>query len=119
MPWDSQYWPSLISFTIFYIALLVTPGPDCAITIRHSLGYSRLTGLASVIGTVTAMGLHVTYALLGLSLLIAESYWGFTITQYAGSYFLVYLGISSLRAKSRLVDIKNTNLGSLQLKKKT
>ncbi|MCP4924182.1 MAG: LysE family transporter [bacterium] len=104
MPWDPQYWPGIVSFAAFYIVFLISPGPDCAVTIRHSLGHSRITGLCSALGTATSMGMHVTYALLGVGLFVAESYWGFTIVKYAGVLFLTYLGVCSLRAKPHLKE---------------
>lgn len=59
----------------------------------------RAEGLVSCFGTGLGGLLHVFAAALGLSLLIAQSAWAFTLLKYVGAAYLLYLSVRMLRRK--------------------
>ncbi|MCD8542433.1 MAG: LysE family translocator [Gammaproteobacteria bacterium] len=77
------------------------PGADFAIVTKNSLLHSRKAGLYSAIGIVAAMGIHMTYCVLGFAVIIRQSPWLFHGIQYAGAAYLCYMGINLLKQHDR------------------
>jgi threonine/homoserine/homoserine lactone efflux protein len=65
--------------------------------LTRSLKGGRSEGLASSFGTAIGGLGHVVAAAFGLSALLATSATAFALVKYAGSAYLVYLGIRTLR----------------------
>lgn len=88
---------TVISLTII---VAVMPGPDFAIVVRNSLSDGKLAGIMTAAGIALALGVHVTYALAGIGLLISQSILFFNILKLVGAVYLVILGISMYRSAS-------------------
>ena len=86
--------------TFFTAALLlnITPGPDMAYVLAHSVRRGRRAGFVAMGGVWTGAFLHVVLAALGLSALLASSAVAFTLVKYLGALYLVWLGIQAWRA---------------------
>jgi threonine/homoserine/homoserine lactone efflux protein len=91
--------PSL-AFFVAALVLAVTPGPGIAYVVARTAAGGRREGLASCVGTGIGGLLHVGAAVLGLSVLLAQSAAAFSVVKYIGAAYLVYLGIRLLLAKS-------------------
>ena len=87
---------SLLPFLIAALVLAITPGPGIAYVVARTVAGGRGEGLASCLGTAVGGLLHVLAAALGLSLLIAQSAWAFSVLKYLGAAYLVYLGLRIL-----------------------
>ena len=87
-------------FTVVAITsvVMVTPGPDMLLVLRNTVVAGRRAGLRTSCGVLTGNLVHVTYCLLGIGLLIANSIVAFAALKYAAAAYLVYLGIMSFRA---------------------
>lgn len=87
--------------TVFLISVVVviTPGPDFALTLRNSLAFSRRAGVYTAIGLGFGNLVHVTYSVLGIAAIISQSILIFNLLKWVGTAYLIYLGIKSLRAK--------------------
>lgn len=85
--------------TIGFIHLLalISPGPDFVVACRNTLLYSRAIGIYTAIGFGLGILVHISYAVFGLSWLIANNAFVFTIVQYMGAAYLIYIGVQSLR----------------------
>ena len=84
-------------FIVAAVAIIVSPGPDTIVILRHALTGGRGTGLAAVSGVQLGLLVHTALAVVGISLLIASSpvlFWGLTVI---GAVYLAWLGIESLR----------------------
>ena len=77
----------------------MSPGPNTLLVTRNALLVSRREGVYTALGIATGSLVHSTMALLGLSALIAGSPILFRIFKWAGSAYLVYLGIRMLLSK--------------------
>ncbi|MEM8832928.1 MAG: LysE family transporter [Pseudomonadota bacterium] len=99
-------WIALIG--IFLLAL-ASPGPDFVVIVRNSLVYSRLAGTLTAFGFAMGVMIHVSYVLLGLAAIIAESVLLFNIIKVAGAFYLLYMGIQAIRSKGHNPDIKTGN----------
>lgn len=89
---------NLLLFIVSGILLNITPGAD----ILYILGRSGTQGFRG--GGVAALGIgagcmvHILAATFGISAIIAASATAFTVVKMLGAAYLVYLGISMLRA---------------------
>jgi RhtB (resistance to homoserine/threonine) family protein len=77
----------------------MSPGPDFVMISRNSLVYSRKTGVYSAVGLGLGILVHVTYSLIGISLIIARSILLFSILKFLGAGYLMYIGYKSLSSK--------------------
>lgn len=77
---------------------VMSPGPDLAMTLRNSLGFSRRAGLFTAVGIAAGLCVHTLYSLVGIGVVIAQSVVLFSIIKWAGAAYLVYVGVRALRA---------------------
>lgn len=92
---------SLIPFLIAAVVLAITPGPGIAYVVARTVAGGRSEGLASCFGTALGGLLHVLAAVMGLSLIIAQSAWAFNLFKFVGATYLVYLGVRMLLRKEQ------------------
>lgn len=81
-------------------ALILAPGPDMLYVITRGIAHGPRAGILSAVGVVCGILVHTTTTALGLALLLQASTVAFLIVKFAGAFYLVYLGIKSLRDKS-------------------
>jgi threonine/homoserine/homoserine lactone efflux protein len=85
-------------FSVAAVALLLIPGPAVLYVVVQSAEQGRRVGLASVAGIHLGTLVHVAAATVGLSALIVASAVAFSVVNYAGAAYLIYLGIRKLIA---------------------
>lgn len=78
------------------LAATMSPGPAFIVTVKNALTYDRRTAMATAVGLAAGVGVHVTIALTGISLLISGSQILYAILKYAGAAYLIYIGVKSL-----------------------
>ena len=72
------------------------PGPDFFIVLKNSLSHSRKAGFWTAFGVSLALIIHLTYTLVGIGVLIADSPFFYHLVKYTGVAYLCYIGLSSL-----------------------
>jgi len=93
-------------FPIFeYAALMlafgiaaVAPGPDFAMVLRQSIAEGRPAALMTSAGIASAILVHGSYTVLGIGLIVSRSILIFDALRLIGAAYLIWLGISALRA---------------------
>lgn len=96
---------TVISITLF---VAVVPGPDFAVVTRNALIDGRGAGIATALGIALALGVHITYALAGIGLIISQSIFLFNTIKLIGAAYLIILGIMMFRGASN--DIPQTKI---------
>lgn len=81
------------------ILAVVSPGADFAMVTRNSMVLSRRAGVLTATGIALGVLVHVAYSMAGIGLLIAQSIVLFNLIKFAGAAYLIYLGITLLRAR--------------------
>jgi len=81
--------------------VIVTPGPDTALTVRNTLVGSRPAGIATAIGVAAGQAAWSIATSAGVSALIAAAEPIFVAVKLAGSAYLILLGAQSLWAAIR------------------
>jgi threonine/homoserine/homoserine lactone efflux protein len=83
------------------VLVIVTPGPDTAITIRNTLMGGRRAGLATGLGVSSGQMLWALATSLGLVALLLASEPVFQAVKLAGALYLIWLGFQALRSALR------------------
>jgi RhtB (resistance to homoserine/threonine) family protein len=91
----------LLAFLGISALVIMTPGPDTAITIRNTLTGGRAGGVATALGVATGQAIWALATSAGIVALLVASEPLFLTVKYAGAAYLVWLGLQSLRAALR------------------
>jgi threonine/homoserine/homoserine lactone efflux protein len=102
---------SLPAFLGVSALVIITPGPDTALTVRNTLGGGRRGGLATALGVVTGQLTWAVAVGAGLAGLVMSSRTAFRALRLAGAAYLVYLGVHSLLRLRRAVPGKRQSGG--------
>ena len=76
--------------------VIVTPGPDTALTVRNALLGGRGAGVATAAGVALGLAVWTAAASAGLAALLVASEPAFVAVKLAGAAYLVLLGAQSL-----------------------
>jgi len=93
----------LVTFLGLAAIVIVTPGPDTALTVRNTLVGGRVNGVRTAVGVATGQAVWTLAASAGVAALVAASQPLFTAVRVAGAAYLVWLGISTIRGSSHNV----------------
>ncbi|PAE18095.1 hypothetical protein CHH91_00895 [Virgibacillus sp. 7505] len=77
-------------------ALAATPGPDFLLMTRSTLSHGKGFGFITLLGNRCGLLIHISFALLGLSMILQESVILFTSIRLLGACYLIYLGIQKI-----------------------
>jgi RhtB (resistance to homoserine/threonine) family protein len=99
-------------FFLLGFALAASPGPDFLLMTKHTLINGRRIGYSTLLGNRFSLILHMSFAFLGLSVIIQKSALLFTIVRILGAAYLIYLGYKNIvgRFKSRLSNQTKVDL---------
>ncbi|WP_217428289.1 LysE family translocator [Microlunatus speluncae] len=87
---------TLIAFLGVAAVVIMTPGPDTAITIRNTLLGGRRAGTGTALGVAAGQGVWTLAASAGLAALLVASEPVFLAVKLAGAGYLIVLGLQSL-----------------------
>jgi threonine/homoserine/homoserine lactone efflux protein len=87
---------ALAAFLAVAAVVIVTPGPDTALTIRNTLLGGRRSGVFTAVGVSAGQAAWTLATSAGIAALLAASRPAFTAVKLAGAAYLVYLGIQAL-----------------------
>ncbi len=88
---------NLLLFVPLAAILVVLPGPDFALITKISLLDGRPQGQAAACGVALGIVIHTSAAMLGISAIIAQSVFLFSVLKYIGAAYLFWLGVQTLR----------------------
>jgi threonine/homoserine/homoserine lactone efflux protein len=88
----------LAVFVVSGLLLNVAPGPDTLYIVGRSASQGFRGGAIAALGINAGCFVHIGAAALGLSALLAASATAFTLLKWVGGAYLVWIGISMLRA---------------------
>ena len=91
----------LVSLFWLGFALAASPGPDFFLIMRHCLMHGRRMGYITLAGNRLSLCLHMSFAIIGLALILQQSHTLFVAVRLLGAGYLAYLGFRNLRAFQR------------------
>jgi threonine/homoserine/homoserine lactone efflux protein len=80
--------------------LAVIPGPAVMFIVTRSVERGRAAGLTSASGVAVGGVIHVLFAALGLSVVLARSATAFTVVKGLGAGYLIVMGLRKLLGRS-------------------
>ncbi len=95
--------------------LVIVPGPAVIYILTRSVSQGRTAGLASAVGVNLGSAVHVVFAAVGLSVILASSATLFSIVKWAGVGYLVWIGIQTLRSPD--AEFGNGEVETLSLRR--
>ena len=90
---DSLFW----AFVALAALLTITPGADTVLTLRNTLSGGTRDGLWTMTGICSGFVFQPLLASLGVAALFVQLPVAFAVVKIAGAFYLVYLGVQSLR----------------------
>lgn len=87
------FWAYLVAITL----LTITPGVDTLLVMRNAGRGGLQDGCVTSVGICCGLFIHATLSALGISMLLVETAWAFTLLKWAGACYLIWLGLNSLR----------------------
>jgi threonine/homoserine/homoserine lactone efflux protein len=88
----------LAAFLAVSLVVIITPGPDTALTIRNTLVAGRAAGLATALGVVSGLATWALATSAGLAALLVASEPAFLALKLVGGAYLLVLGARALRS---------------------
>ena len=92
---------SLAAFFAVATVVIVTPGPDTALTIRNTLLGGRRAGVFTAVGVSAGQTTWTVATSAGIAALLVASEPVFRAVKLVGAAYLVFLGLQALRAAGR------------------
>jgi threonine/homoserine/homoserine lactone efflux protein len=92
---------SLPAFLVVAVVVIVTPGPDTALTIRNTLLGGRRSGVLTGVGVAAGQATWTVATSADIAALLVASEPVFRAVKYAGALYLAFLGLQALRAAAR------------------
>lgn len=94
---DDQFWPFLVAITL----LTLSPGVDTLLVIRNASRGGVRDGILTSLAICSGLFVHAAVSALGISLILLQSAWAFSLLKLAGAAYLIWLGVQSLRSARR------------------
>jgi RhtB (resistance to homoserine/threonine) family protein len=91
----------LIIITSVHLLAAASPGPDFVLVSQQTLSNGKRAGLLCSIGIALGLSVHILYSAFGLAAVVASSSSTLWVIKLLGGSYLIYLGISGLRARAR------------------
>lgn len=97
---------------VFLVGILaaLSPGPDFVVVMKNSLGIGRKYGIATALGIASALIVHVTYTILGFTIILEKFPTLFNIIKFAGAIYLLWLGYKGIQSKAQSESSNEINV---------
>lgn len=98
-----------LSFLVICVLGALSPGPSLALVIKNTVSGGQRVGYATSISHGLGVALYAAITATGVAVIIVNTPFLFTIIQYMGAAFLLYLGVKALLSKksSTLIPAEN------------
>ena len=98
----------LIEYIIAAMIIILAPGPSVLFVIARAIAWGRKVAVFTVAGNVTGAFFLSSLVAFGLGPILSRSDLAYSAVQWGGGGYLVYLGISAIRArKIAAADMKS------------
>src|SRR5580698_10846606 len=99
-------WQLWSFFAVTETVLCFTPGPAVLLVLSQALVRGTKRTVFSILGILSANTVYFAISATGLGAVLLASYNVFFAIKWIGAAYLVWLGLSALFGKSKLVSVK-------------
>ncbi|MBD1564359.1 LysE family translocator [Vibrio sp. S12_S33] len=113
-----MYIQNFEAFLVAITILTLTPGLDTALVIRNTSRAGFSDGCVTSLGICSGLFVHATFSAVGISAILAQSAELFHFVKMIGAAYLIWLGLSSLKAllkNGQGMNISTVSHGELKL----
>lgn len=93
---------NLLAYILMALMMSMLPGTDTILIMKNTLNYGAKAGRYTILGMATGLTFWTIIAILGLSVVIAQSAFLFNTIKYLGAAYLFYLGVTAFFTKNTL-----------------
>ncbi|RTE87195.1 MULTISPECIES: LysE family translocator [Gammaproteobacteria] len=108
MFWESPYFQEFLTIAVLHFLAVASPGPDFAVVSRYAVRYGAGIGFWVSLGVGLGILVHVTYSILGLSLIIHETPWLYKLLNVAAAGYFLWLAYHLLQSKPEPVAAQDS-----------
>lgn len=90
---------NLPAYILMALMMSMLPGTDTILVMKNTFSYGTRAGYCTILGIVAGLTFWTMIAVLGLSIVIAQSVILFNMIKYMGAAYLLYLGIRAFFSK--------------------
>ncbi len=87
----------LVPYIIASVVIILAPGPSVMFTIARAIAWGRLISFLTVLGNALGMVVLSTGVAIGLGPILQSSALLYSLVQWGGGFYLVWLGIDAIR----------------------
>ncbi len=106
---------TLLLFSGAVLALLVSPGPNMALLLSHSISHGLRGGLAIALGIFAADIVLTALTAAGITAVIAAWPPSFDVLRFLGALYLVWLALQALRTRSTAIIERKQQSATLKV----
>ena len=99
----------LISFSIASFLLALAPGPDNFFVLTFSAKYGKTLGLFTVLGLVSGCLVHTTLVAFGVSALIINNDFLFSMLMYIGAFYLLLIAFKVYKSDNSIKEFEQVD----------
>jgi len=99
----------LISFSIASFLLALAPGPDNFFVLTFSAKYGKTLGLFTVLGLVSGCFVHTTLVAFGVSALIINNDFLFSLLMYVGALYLLFIAFKVYKSDNSIKELNQAD----------
>ena len=93
-----------LTIALAHMFAVASPGPDFALVSRQSIKHGRKVAITTSIGIGFGILFHTMYCILGIDVLVNNNSWLIRIWTNFCSFYLLYLGLTSILTKSKSLE---------------
>jgi len=98
----------IFEYIVAAMIIILAPGPSVLFVIARAIAWGRKIAVFTVAGNVTGAFVLSSLVAFGLGPILSSSELAYSAVQWGGGVYLVYLGISAIRArKIHAADMRN------------
>lgn len=98
----------IFEYIIAAMIIILAPGPSVLFVIARAIAWGRKVAIFTVAGNVTGAFVLSSLVAFGLGPILSSSELAYSAVQWGGGAYLVYLGISAIRARRvHAADMRN------------
>lgn len=101
---------NFIAFLVTAVIFVITPGMDTLFVLNKSIGQGRRSGVLASLGINAGVMIHTLLGAVGLSVILAQSPFGFAIVKYLGAAYILYMGIMGFRSKKDVFQPSDSDI---------